>query len=68
MNTKIWFLISDEAKQAKLKALASKGWRPPEEDTLKPKYDTKIEGIEEIDRLMRQPPGYNKGGGRVRRR
>jgi len=62
---KIWFLLSKEA-QEKLKAQMPKGWRPPRELPIKNQLNGKMEDLEEIDRIIRQPPNYNKGGGRVR--
>lgn len=51
----LWYMISEESRE-KLRRLLPHNWRPPREDGRPITIQTKIEDVEEIDKLMRQPP------------
>jgi len=52
MKTPIWYLVTEEI-QRKLQVLLPENWTPPGYN----KQKIVLESLEEIDRIMRQPPG-----------
>ena len=53
---KLWDIISEETKR-ELRALMPKTWRPPREDW-GVKTDSQLEGIEEINHIIRRRPHH----------
>ena len=58
MGNLLWEEL-DEETQGKIKALMPEGWVPPYSLTVPVKYKPQLESLEEIDRIIREPPHYH---------